>query len=102
MSLRFLFMMKGRNFQYGATGPSSESVVERSVGVENGVEPLLSLLETLILAQSHGNVEGNVEEDLPVVRGIGAAVAEVDVGQRIGSLDEPPTLFEMDPMPVYA
>ena len=50
--------------------------------VEDVVEPPLRLLEALVLAQAVGDQQRRVEEELPVVDGVGAAV-EVDVLDRV-------------------
>src|SRR6185503_10022091 len=59
--------------------------VVRRVGccrVEDVVEPLLRLFEALVLAQLRRDHERRVEEQLPVVERVSAAIGEVDILER--------------------
>ena len=47
--------------------------------IEDVVEPALRLGEALVLAQMHRDRQRNMEEQLPVVVGVRAAVADVDL-----------------------
>ena len=55
--------------------------------VEDVVEPALRVRELLVGAEAAGDRERDVEEDLPVVGGVGTAVREVDVVDGKGRLD---------------
>src|SRR5262249_36814952 len=54
----------------------------------NVVEPALSFLKALLLAQAIRDQQRRMEEQLPVVRRIRSAVLEVDILPWIGAMDE--------------
>lgn len=57
-------------------------------GIKYVVEPALRLCEALRLGQVHGNGQWNVEEQLPVVRGIRPVFRNINLFGREVDLDE--------------
>jgi hypothetical protein len=48
-------------------------------GVEDVVKPILGVLKLLVLAQMDGDEQRRVEEDFPVVNGIGAVICKIEI-----------------------